>query len=192
MATNLGDLFSIPKAPKQDDFSAFGIGPRSLNLHRRPTRRTGPGEPPPGFVTPTTSAEEWVAYWAMARVFEDPAPDKLRTPPYFGGLDWGYQLGDRELGSAVVDFVAYLPGEIIGIRLVTEFFHAAAGVSKQATDESQLLSLARWMTVRDLYAQDIIEDASGESAVRAIVELLGGRERLPVAVRFRRARLYQK
>lgn len=170
----------------------IGQGPRELGLYRKPIRRVGPMEPPPGFVTPTTSAEEWVAYWAMSRIFEDPAPDKVRMPPFYGGLDWGYQLGDRELGSAVVDFVAYLPGEIIGIRLVTEFFHVAAGVQKQATDETQMLSLSRWMTVRELYAQDIIEDASGESAIRAIVELLGGRERLPIAVRQRRSRLYKK
>lgn len=185
MATSAGSLHIHGTA-------LYGIGPRELGLFREPTRRIGPGEPPPGFVTPTTSAEEWIPYWALATIFLDPAPDKLRVPPYFGGLDWGYQLGDRELGSAVVDYVVYLPGEMIGIRLVTEFFHAAAGPDKEATDTTQVLTLSPYMTVKDLYSQDIIEDRSGESAVRAIVELLGGRDRLPVSVRFRRSRLYRR
>ena len=189
MATQI----SVPsfKAPSTTA-PIVGLGPRELGLYKKPERRIGPGKPPPGFVTPTTSAEEWVAYWAFSRVFEDPAPDKVRIPPFFGGLEWGFQLGDRELGSAVVDFVVYLPGEIIGIRLVTEFFHAAAGVQKEASDLGQVLTLSRFMTVKDLYSQDIIEDASGESAVRAIVELLGGRDRLPISVRLRRSRMYKK
>lgn len=169
-----------------------GLGPRELGLYKKPERRIGPGKPPPGFVTPTTSAEEWVAYWAFSRVFEDPAPDKVRVPPFFGGLEWGYQIGDRELGGGVFDFVAYLPGEIIAVRLVTEFFHAAAGVQKEASDLTQALNFSRFMTIKDLYSQDIIEDASGESAVRAIVELLGGRDRLPISVRQRRSRMYKK
>jgi hypothetical protein len=122
-------------------------------------------------------------------VFEDPDKDHVRIPPFFGGLEWGYQIGDRELGGAVVDFIVYLPGEIVGIRLVTEFFHSAGGPTKEASDVGQVLSLGKWMTVKDLNSIDIIEDASGAAAVGSVIDLLGGRDRLPFAVRHRRSRI---
>ena len=165
-------------------------GPQELN--RPVERRGGPGAPPPGFVTATTSAEEWVGYWALAKAMQDPDSAHVRNPPFWGGLDWGYQIGDRVIGSAVIDYIVYLPGETVGIRLVTEYFHGEAGPQKNAFDEAQLLSLSRSFTIKDWYSQDFIEDASGESAVQSIIELLGGRTRLPLGVRLRRSRLYRR
>lgn len=130
-----------------------------------------------------------MGYWAIGTAFEDPDPDHIRIPPFFGGLDWGYQIGDREIGGGVVDFVVYLPGEILGIRLVTEYFHAGAGPAKESADLSQVLSLSRFMTVLDWYAQDFIEDSTGEAAVGSFIELIGGRSRMPIAVRLRRTKL---
>lgn len=164
-------------------------GPSELGRRKGPERRTGPGDPPSGFVTPTTSAEEWIAYWAHAKVYQDPDEAHLRTPPFFGGLEWGYQIGDRELGGAVVDFVHYLPGQIVGVRLVTEFYHAGGGPTKEASDVTQALVLGLWMEVKEWNSQDFIEDASGAAAVSSLIDLLGGRNRLPLSVRLRRSRI---
>lgn len=157
-----------------------GTGPRDLGLQKKPIRTGGPGEPPPMFVSATTSRSEWVAYWALAKAFNDPRDP--RQPPFFGGRDWGYQIalqgGRREPGGSVVDFIVYLPGETIGIRLQTERFHIAAGPEKQAYDEAQFTNLSRFLTVRDLYEQDILGDPSGEAAVRAVIDLIGGRGRM--------------
>lgn len=157
-----------------------GTGPRDLGLQRKPDRQTGPGEPPPGFVRATTSLSEWWVYWALAKFFDDPRDP--RQPPFFGGRDWGYQIaaqgGRKEPGGAVVDFVVYLIGETVGIRLQTDRFHLAAGPEKQAYDEAQARNLSRQMTVKDLYEQDYIGDKSGESVVRIIADTIGGRGRV--------------
>jgi hypothetical protein len=165
------------------------FGPRELGLRKGPERRVGPGAPPNGFVRPTTSAEEWIGYWAIATTFMDPDPEHVRQPPFFGGLDWGYQVGDREIGGGVFDYVVYLPGEILGVRLVGEFFHGEAGPVKEQADVEQALTFSRFMTVKDWYAQDFIGDASGASAVSSFIELIGGRSRLPLTVRFRRSKI---
>lgn len=165
-------------------------GPSELGLRKGPEHRGGPGKPPAGFVSATTSAEEWIPYWALGTVFQDPDREHIRIPPFFGGLEWGYQIGDRELGGAVVDYVVYLPGEIVGIRLVTDFHIGnLSNPTKEASDVTQVLSLGRWMTVKDLNSQDVIEDESGAAAVSTIIDLLGGRDRLPVVVRHRRSRI---
>ena len=175
----------IPKSrpPRMGTIPQSQQGPRALRLTVTPERLSiGPGEPPPGFVTATTSASEWIAYWASSRVFHDP-PDP-RKPPYFGGLHWGYQKaldgGRREQGGAVIDYIYWLPGETIGVRLQTARFHDAAGPEKEALDRAQLLSLS-WIwgvTIKDLDEQEIIADRTGEAAIRRLVELLGGRERI--------------
>ena len=158
-------------------------GPKGLRLTVQPERRSiGPGEPPPGFVIATTSASEWIAYWASAQVFNDPLDP--RKPPYFGGRDWGYQKsldgGRKQQGGAVIDYIYWLPGETVGVRLQTSRFHDAAGPVKEAMDRAQLVSLSwQWgITIKDLDEQDIIADRTGEAAVRRLVELLGGRERI--------------
>ena len=171
------------KKPRLGNIPQTIKGPRDLRLMVTPTRLSiGPGEPPPGFVTATTSASEWIAYWASAVVFHDP-PDP-RRPPDFGGRDWGYQKsldgGRREQGGAVIDYIYWLPGETIGMRLQTARFHDAAGPEKEAMDRAQLVALSwQWgITIKDLDEQDIIADRTGEAAVRRLVELLGGRERI--------------
>lgn len=167
-------------------------GPSELKLWVEPERNVGPGEAPPGFVQATTSRSEWIAYWAMAKVMQSPADP--RKPPYHGGAGWGYQValdgGRSKKGGSVADFIVWLPSETIGIRLVTERFHVAAGPKKSALDRAQAMRLEKYISVRDLYEQDIIADRTGEAACRKIVELLGGRERLNPALAgtFRRVR----
>jgi hypothetical protein len=131
-------------------------------------------------VSATTSLSEWWAYWGFAKFFNDPKDP--RQPPFFGGRDWGYQIasmgGRREPGGAVVDYVVYLIGEVVGIRLQTDRFHLTAGPEKQAYDEAQLRNLSRQMVILDIFEQDFIGDKSGESVVRVIADTLGGRGRV--------------
>lgn len=160
-------------------FSRGTTGPGGL-LNTKRTYTVGPGEPPPGFVGATTSKTEWLIYWASAKVFNDPKDP--RQPPYWGGQAWGYQIaangGRRTPGGSVVDFVYYLPGEVVGLRVQTYRFHDVAGPGVRAYDRAQAASLARWMTIRDIYEQEFIGDRSGESACRRIVEVLGGKRRI--------------
>lgn len=168
-------------------------GPKELGLWITPERVVGPGEPPEGFVSGTTSASEWVAYWACATIFEDP-PDP-RKPPFEGGRIWRYQVpfegGRSKRGGSVMDFLIDLPAEMIGIRLSTERYHEAADPRKKAFDRAQAMSLERRnVRVEDLYEQDIIADTTGNAAIRRIIELLGGWERVSPtrAGTFRRVR----
>lgn len=168
------------RPPKLRGPASTATGPRALGLQRKPDRQTGPGEPPPGFVAATTSRSEWVSYWALAKAFNDPIDP--RRPPFFGGRDWAYQIaiegGRREPGGAIVDFIIYLSGEMLGIRLQSERFHIVAGPEKQAYDEAQARNLSRFMTVRDVYEQDIIGDRTGQAAVKVMIDAIGGRGRM--------------
>ena len=167
-------------------------GPRELGLGRRPNLRSGPGVPPPGFLTQQTTNDEWYIYWACGEVFQDPDRDHIRNGPFFGGLDWAYQAFQQSLGlsgKTAIDFLIYLPGELIGFRIQTELYHVFVDPAKNAYDTAQYLELSRYITMRDLNSQDFVSDASGESAVRLVVEALGGRSRLPVAARARRTHI---
>ena len=185
MPVKKGVDLRIPKTkmPRLENIRQSNKGPRELRLTVEPKRLSiGPGLPPTDFVTATTSASEWIVYWASAEIFQDPKDP--RKPPYFGGRDWGYQKdlqgGRKTEGGAVIDYIYWLPGETVGVRLQTARFHDAAGPEKEAMDRAQLISLS-WLlgvTIKDLDEQDIIADRTGEAAVRRLVELLGGRERI--------------
>ena len=170
----------MKRPPHIRGFTVFSTGPRLLGLAKDPQIIAGPGLPPPGFVGPTTSASEWVLYWALAKVFDD--PENPRLPPFLGGRDWSYQIsvegGRRERGGSVVDMVIFLPGEKIGVRLQTERFHVFAGPKKQSYDLIQEKNLSRFMTIRDVFEQDILPAGDGSKAIAAVVNLLGGRRRI--------------
>jgi hypothetical protein len=161
-------------------------------LNKEATYLSGPGDAPAGFVQASTSYTEWMWYWASAKVYKD--PDDPRMPPYWGGADWGYQLaqqgGRQQLMGAVVDFIYYMPAEVVGIRIQTARYHEEAGPRQHAFDTNQSERLSRFITVLDVYEQDFIADISGESACRLLVETLGGRKRIkPSAVgTYRRVR----
>lgn len=159
--------------------TALPQGPRWLaKLENRKGRvATGPGQPPRGFVTATTSAEEWIVYWALAKVFNDP-PDP-REPPYWGGYNWGYQIaeqgGRQSAGGAVVDYVVYTLTDVIGLRLQTDHFHLNASNAIQSYDARQKINLARsgGMIVVDLFSQDLIEDPTGSAAIQVVKDAIG-------------------
>ena len=170
----------MTRPPHIRGFTVFSTGPRLLGLARDPHIIAGPGTPPAGFVGPTTSASEWVVYWAIAKVFDD--PENPRLPPFGGGRDWSYQQsvegGRRERGGSVVDYVLFLPGEKIGLRLQTERFHYMAGPKKQSYDIIQQNNLSRFMTIRDIFELDILPAGDGSKAVARVVDILGGRRRI--------------
>ncbi len=166
---------TVPRPPVIRRFAAMPTGPRLLT---QPGERiVGPGEPPTGFVEPTTSTEEWWCYWALAKVFADPVDP--REPPFFGGRrgTWSYQSpffgGRREIGGAVVDFVANGDFGAVGIRLQTERYHIFAGPRKHATDLLQRERLGARINVVDIFSQDFIEDPSGASIIKLIKAALG-------------------
>jgi len=172
----------MPALKKPTRQAVRPTGPRLYGLGTAPRRVGGPGEPPPGFVGATTSKSEWFVYWALAVVFNDPPADRLRTPPYYGGKDWGYQVavdgGRRSKGGSVPDFFVYLPSDILILRLSTERFHYFAGPVKQAYDEFQRGGLERLGSVVDIYEQDILRGANGSGAVKAVKKAVGGQEKV--------------
>ena len=144
---------------------------------------SGPGEPPEGFLNGQNSVTEWLAYWALAKIFNNPRGSDVRVGPFMGGWpDWGYQTAQlgghvRALGSAVVDFIVYQGATIIGIRIQTERFHIFADNKKQVYDIIQRADLERnGMTVVDVYDTALLNDPSGQKAVIAMKRAIGAIE----------------
>lgn len=138
----------------------------------------GPGEPPPGFVTPRTSKTEWFVYWGLAKIFQNPVDP--RHSPFLGGWpDWTYQAALDDAG-AVVDFVVNNPGkseQSVALRVVTEYWHLYTSNQKQFTDEIQKQALSDYFTVVDVYDQDFINDPSGAATIVTLKNVLGMIER---------------
>jgi hypothetical protein len=155
----------------------YPTGPRAIGLERPVRRIVGPGDPPEGFVRATTSASEWRLYWALAKVFNDPVDP--RRAPFFGGRDWGYQLAllgqfAFQQGSAVLDFLVYLPQERIGIRLVTRYWHIAQSPQVKASDLAQKIRLELGdVRVVEVYEDDILSAPDGSDAILAAKRALG-------------------
>jgi hypothetical protein len=140
---------------------------------------SGPGEPPPGFLTGQNSVTEWVCYWALAKIFTNPHGDDVRNPPFYGGFpDWEYQSSElggytRALGSAVVDFVVHQGGTHIGIRIQTERFHIFAQSRTHAYDALQRAQLeSNGLHIIDIYDTQLLGDPSGQKAVIAMKQAL--------------------
>lgn len=174
-------LATPPKLPKLRTPAKSPLGPRFIP--RIEEVITGPGDPPPGFLTGQNSVTEWLAYWSLAKIFENPKDPRI--PPFYGGFpDWGYQVAElggyvRALGSAVVDFVVYQGATIIGIRIQTERFHVFASARQQAYDALQRANLeSNGMRVIDIYDDQLLGDPSGQKAVIAMKEAIGRIEKV--------------
>lgn len=172
----------MPRSP------VFPKGPKFLQQPKGSGHVSGPGEPPPGFITPTNSISEWVIYWALAKVLG--FPKDPRVGPYTGwpGL-WTYQTpfeGGRAAGGGqVIDFVVYPPGGgiqgAIAIRIQTERYHVLTDQSKQTLDWLLAQRLGGTYRVLDIYEQDYIGDASGQAAVLTVKQgLFGGQASSPL------------
>lgn len=172
---------TLKHAPTFRRFSAMPKGPEWLHLRRDPAEVGGPGAPPPGFVVGQTSADEWIFYWAMAKVTG--TPKDPRMPPFFGGDDWIYQKavdGGRKKGGAVLDF--YYTGSTppIGIRIQTERYHIFTTGRKQAYDALQKQEVSQNYVVVDVFSQDYLADPSGNTACKIAAQAIKGEGRVDV------------
>lgn len=157
----------------------FPRGPEVFAPLRKTKHFGGPGDPPVGFVTNTTSASEWILYWASMRIL-DPDRDP-RTPPFYGGRLWSYQA--QELSripgayaksiSTNIDFLFFLGYPGIAVRLQSYRFHEATDAMKQAYDRTQVTRIAGEFEVRDLFEEDFVGDTTGSAAIVLIKETLG-------------------
>lgn len=138
----------------------FPQKPRMYAKLDKPEQQGGPGEPPPGFVMPSTSITEWKAFWAIWKALN--APGEPRNGPWMGPVtgEFEYQSyalgGRRQLGGAVVDFLVRSTDIPLGIRIVTEYFHIFAGEEKRAADFAQAIELGKVMQVIDVYDYEFL------------------------------------
>jgi hypothetical protein len=162
--------------------AAFPKGPRALQVPKAQRKPIGgPGEPPPGFVSPTTSRTEWLVYWGLAKILGQPKDP--RRGPWVGFPPlWSYQnpfKGGRQIkGGAVIDFLVQ-PNRFnsfaIAIRLQTEFFHlSSVGGNKVMHDRLQEAYISSDYQVRDIYELSFINDPSGAAVCRELIRTLSG------------------
>jgi hypothetical protein len=164
----LPNLRSPAKSPTGDRF-----------VPKIATTLSGPGDPPPGFLTGQNSATEWLVYWALFKILGQ-STDDPRQPPFYGLFPFfqyqSAQLGGhtRALGSAVVDFVLFHGRTIVGVRIVTERFHIFASSRQQSADALQRAQLeANGLKVIDVYDNDLLPAADGQKAVITMKRAIG-------------------
>lgn len=186
--------FSVPlgasgRPPRPTRPALRSKGPRVLHANTITFPQGGAGEPPAGFVGAHTSRDEWLIYWALAKITG--TPTNPRIGPFTGGTTWGFQAaldgGRFEPGGQVVDFVYDGPAGKIGMRVQSDFFHTGFGAGKQAKDLLLKANVSRFVHLIDLYSIDFVEDASGRAAISVVSDALKGIGR-PDPVMFGRAR----
>lgn len=170
-------MATATKAPLPPRLRTPARLPRGPEYLLSPEQRvTGPGEPPPGFLRPRTSATEWMVYWALAKIFDN--PDDPRVPPFDGAWPfWTYQKGiGQSPGRAVVDFIVYREtrrGRPVGIRVQTEYRHLFTSNQQQSYDRLQLLSLSGYLDVMDIYDTDFLNDKTGQAVIVVVKNAIG-------------------
>ena len=162
------DLPSIPKPP------IVKRGPRLYAFGKKQEHTGGPGEAPPGFVTPKTSATEWPIYWALSKVLGTPAADKVRSGPFYGGPPhWEYQ-SYLDLGGwkkTNYDFVVWQPNpytQPVAIRIQTEWLHSFTSEQQHVNDRLHRARGEAWFDVVDIYDYLYLGDPSGQAAILAV------------------------
>lgn len=159
-------------------------GPRGLHLSAKPqVLGIGPGDPPPGFTSPTTSGTEWMVYWALWRLMHNPGDPRVDDLPYVGRHgDWGYQsaeMGGRLLAlGSVSDFSVRLKaGQEIWIRCDTAYYHTAGSAAQQARDFYLKTHAEIGVKVVTVYDVDFVGDPTGKAVLQVTQEAIEGRER---------------
>jgi hypothetical protein len=132
---------------------------------------------PVGFNSGTTSTYEWMIYLGFAKIFG--LPNDPRVPPFFGAPGiWGYQVGSRQQGSAVIDFVVYpnrrTRGRRMAFRVQTEYFHNYTDAERQAYDLMQLWNLSDYNDVVDLYDYEFAHDPTGQATCILLKRAMNG------------------
>jgi hypothetical protein len=165
-----------PKGPTAPTGRAF--------IPKGETLLSGPGDPPPGFLNGQNSLTEWVCYWALFKIFGQSSDDPRRAPFYGLFPFFEYQSSElggytRALGSAVVDFVVFQGGTIIGIRIQTERFHTFASSRIQANDAIQRANLeANGLRVIDVHDDQLLPPGDGQKGVIAMKQAIGMLEKV--------------
>lgn len=164
----------LPKPPKLRRPPARPYGP--IALRQKETFVSGPGDAPTDFIGGQNSETEWVCYWGLAKMFDNPKDPRM--PPFTGGYpDWEYQspqlgLFIRAPGSTVVDFLVHYGGTHVGLRIQTERFHLFTDSQKIASDIRQRAELMRFIDIIDVYDQDLLGDPTGAKAIIALKSAL--------------------
>lgn len=172
-----------PSLPKT---TSLPRGPRWIQRLRKQAKLiSGPGDPPPGFATATTSNLEWIVYWALYKILiptEDPRNSKGRG---FFGYDgvFRYQKafqGGRDPGGSLIDFVVEYGPKVktqTAIRCQSVYRHQDAPAREQSVDRLKKIRIASAMPVIDLWDRDLLYDngkaGSGEKAIVAVKQALG-------------------
>lgn len=171
------------RPPRLSSMSAIPRGPKLYHIpweQRKGT--TGPGEPPAGFVSPTTSVVEWHVYWALSKVLG--VPKEPRKGPFIGYPgSWAYQQAyeggrSRTGGGQVIDFVIepnpLTDGQPIALRIQTEHYHIFTDSLKQSYEQLLRSRLSAHYITRDLFEQNFLFDPTGQAVVIAVKNALRG------------------
>ena len=140
---------------------------------------SGPGEPPDGFLTGQNSATEWIAYWALFKIYGTTSDDPRQGPWYGLFPHFEYQSSElgswtRALGSAVLDFVVFEGATLIGIRIQTERFHLFAASRIQANDSLQRAAIeSNGVNIIDVYDDQLLPAGDGQKAIIAMKQAVG-------------------
>lgn len=188
----LPKLFGTTPRPPRDRSKPVVrmLGPESLRLGTAPQTQGGPGEPPPGFVGAHTSATEWMVYWAIAKLKDD--PHEPRQPPFTGGRDWAYQMDDatgRVPGGQVLDFAVQWGTQVVGLRIDTERWHIFASPEVHARDDYLRTHTTAVDRVLSLWDQDFVADPTGKQVIAVVQDALKGVQRPNPTVTGRAARV---
>ncbi len=161
----------------------FPQGPRLLGLGTRKDNTTGgPGVKPADF---DGTQPEWVWYWASARYHKDPLDP--RSAPYGGGAKGDWEFADpigatqavRSVGGTTPDFIYHTPGGEIIVRMQGFHWHTAAPEAQQARDAYLAVQMGTTATrVESVEDGEIMDDVTGNKAVRLLADILAGRSRI--------------
>lgn len=178
------------RPPRMRTIPTIPRGPRLYRQRPGADRMSGPGEPPPGFITFTNSITEWWIYWAISKVLGQPRDP--RQGPFIGapGL-WSYQApfeGGRAVrGGQVIDFIIESPSTNYGtvaIRIQTERYHVFTDTSKRAKEVILQARVARHTRIVDIFEQDFMMGPNSQSGQAAVLEvkraIYGGRASDPL------------
>lgn len=167
--------------------------PRGPRLYRQPPGSdimSGPGEPPPGFLTYTNSRSEWWIYWAISKVLNNPRNPRVGPFTGYPGL-WSYQSpfeGGRAIrGGQVIDFMIESPSTNYGtvaIRIQTERYHIMTDTAKRAKETILQARVGRHVRIVDIFEQDFMMGPNAQSGQAAVLEvkraIYGGRASDPL------------
>ena len=162
----------IPKPP------VVKRGPRLYAFGEAKEHTGGPGLPPPGFITIKTTATDWPIYWALSKVFNTPAANRVRSGPFLGGPPhWEYQ-GYVDVGGlkqSNYDFIVWQPNpysQPVAIRIQSEAFHSFTHNAKHVYDKLHRARGEENFDICDIYDYLYMSDPSGQAAILAVKSAL--------------------